>query len=158
MTVVGVYYLHENGDLIYKSGNDEIADIRESPFAIALWAMDPSDRMSAWNILVEGLAAGARIDRIESLATKWGCDDADAVHYAERVGCVLGEDGTQKTATQTDFVNLQESPCGFGSTYLEAMAALAKEIGYKPSELWGATFESLLRVQYGSFNRAERGL
>ena len=53
MSIEGWYYLHENKDLIYKRDLDGIvADIRESPFAIGLWPMDPQDRMTAWNLLI----------------------------------------------------------------------------------------------------------
>lgn len=146
MAILGIYYLHENGDLIYKCGTDAIAYIRDSPFAKALWVVYPSDRMGAWNLLVESYAAGARKERVQELMGKWRCDDADAIHYADRVGCLLGEDGDQKTATKKDFVNLQESPCGFGGTYLEAMANLARALGYKPCKMWGTTFKTLLEV------------
>jgi hypothetical protein len=37
-------------------------------------------------------------------------------------------DGNAWCAVQSDFVNLQESPAGFGATPEEARAALAKEI------------------------------
>lgn len=140
----GVYYLHENGDLIYKPGTGCIADIRDSSFSRAIWPVDPSNREHAWNVLVEGLATGATPSRVNELASKWSCNDIDAIEYAERVGCLLGVDGDQKTASRLDFINLQESPCGFGSTYLEAMADLAKQLGYIPSKTWGKTFKSLL--------------
>ncbi len=58
----GWYYLHTNGELIYKRDLDgTAADIRESTFARALWPMEPSDREGAWRILIEGLAAGANL-------------------------------------------------------------------------------------------------
>lgn len=144
MSIQGCYYLHTNGDLIYKPHAESAADIRESDFARGLWFVDPSDREGAWNILVEALAAGANPARIAELAKKWGCDDADARHYAERVGAVLNMDGTAWYATRTDFTNLQESPSGFGATALEAMAALAKELGYRPATMWGTSFKDLL--------------
>ena len=34
------------------------------------------------------------------------------------------QDGTQRCAVRPDFVNLQESPAGFGDTDAEALAAL----------------------------------
>jgi hypothetical protein len=143
--IVGYYYLHENGDLIYKSGTESIIDIRESPFAIGAWPMDIEDRETAWNICVEGLAGGARSERVAELAAKWGCDDEDATRYAEYVGCVFGEDGDQKIAMRYDFTDMQESPCGFGDTYLEAMADLAKQLDYTPSKIWGRKFRDLMK-------------
>ena len=145
MSIQGWYYLHENGELIYKPDSDGMAaDIRESPFARGLWACDPSYREGAWTILVESLAAGARKERVLELAHKWNCEDADAPHYAERVKCTLNRDGTAWVATRYDFANLQESPAGFGDTCLEAMAELAKDLGYKPATMWGDSFKRLL--------------
>ena len=40
---------------------------------------------------------------------------------------VYGMDGNQHTAHRTDFVNLQESPCGFGNTEKEALEDLRKQ-------------------------------
>jgi len=141
------YYLHTNGDLIYKREFDgsTVAGIRESDFAVGLWFFDPQDRESAWAILVEGLAAGASKDRIADLMGTWQCDNEDAVHYAKRIGCALSQDGDQYCATCADFLNLQESPAGFGHTALEAMADLCKTLGYSPSKMWGASFADLCK-------------
>ena len=92
----------------------------------------------------EGLAAGADPIRVHALATQWQCDDKDAAIFADRVGCDLHRDGNAWCATDRHFVNLQESPAGFGATALEAMAELCKEIGYRPSKMWGTTFVDLL--------------
>ena len=142
--ITGYYYLHQNRDLIYKPGSKSAIDIRDSDFAIGMWPMDPANRMTAWNLLVEALAAGANPGRVSALAAKWACNDHDAVNYADRIGCVLGEDGNKKTATRVDFVNLQESPCGFGDTRLEAMADLAKQLGYLPGKMWTPGFADLM--------------
>lgn len=145
--IIGWYYLHTNGELIFKKelDNGMAADIRESDFARAMWPMDPENREGAWNIVVEGLAAGADIDRVKELAQRWHCDNEDAAIYAERIGCILKMDVHSCCATRKDFINLQESPAGFGDTYLEAMAELAKVIGYKPSKMWGVSFKDLLK-------------
>lgn len=141
----GWYYLHTNGELLYKRElGGTAADIRESDFSRALWPLEPSDRAGAWRILVEGLAAGAKAERIKELAAKWGCDDQDAEVYASHVGCNVFRDGDQWCATGGDFLDLAQSPAGFGSTLLDAMSELAKALGYKPSKMWGATFHDLL--------------
>jgi hypothetical protein len=141
----GWYYLHVNGDLIFKRDLDgTAADIRESDFAVAMWPCDLTDRESAWRICVEASAAGANIERINELIEKWECNDEDADIYAERIGCLIRLDGDQWVATRKDFVNLQESPAGFGNTKLQAMANLAKALGYKPSKMWTRTFKDLL--------------
>lgn len=146
MSDFGWYYLHVNGDLIYKRdlpGTD--ADIRESDFARGLWPCDPSDRMHAWTILVESYAAGARRERILELATRWSCTDVDALEYAKRARCRIFKDGDSWCATREDFVNLQDSPAGFGPTALEAMAQLAQSLGYVPSKSrWAEGFKDLL--------------
>lgn len=143
--IQGYYYLHKNGELIYKVGTDCVADIRESDLARGLWPVDPTNREDAWSVLVEGLASGANKDRVKELAEKWHCDDKDAIIYAGFIDCVLGQEGNQKTATRKDFQNLQLSPCGFGGTYLEAMSDLCKQLGYKPAKMWGNSFASLLK-------------
>lgn len=146
MMIIGWYYLHVNGELIYKRELDgTAADIRESPFAIGLWPVEPSDRGGAWSILIEALSAGAKKERILELAKKWNCTNEDALIYAEHYGVSLFMDGTAFCATRKDFANLQESPAGFGDSYLEAMADLCKQLGYKPSKMWGASFPELLR-------------
>jgi len=143
--IEGYYYLHQNGDLIFKRElGDTVADLRESDFVRAFWPVDPEDREGAWRIVVEATALGARPDRVAGLAAQWGCNDQDACAYANRVGTRLRRDGDQWCATRRDFQNLQESPAGFGPSGLEAMANLAKQLGLKPSKMWGGSFRSLL--------------
>lgn len=146
MAIQGWYYLHENGELIYKRElGGTASDIRESDFARVFWPVDPSDRAGAWDLLVEALAAGADKARVFEIAAKWGCDDEDAVIYAEHRGLLIDRDGNMWCASGPGFENIQESSCGFGETKLEAMAELCKSLGYKPSKMWGATFRSLLK-------------
>lgn len=144
MSHIGWYYLHENGSLLYKPGSDAAADIRDSDLARGMWPFDPIRRVSVWNLLTEAGAAGASPARITELAAKWGCNDQDAARYAEHIGANVYMDGNAWCATRTDFDNLQESPAGFGATALQALSALAKELGYRPSKMWGATFKNLL--------------
>lgn len=144
--MVGWYYLHKNGDLIYKRElGGTVSDIRESDLAVALWPFCSDDRASAWRILVEGLASGVKEERIKELSVKWGCDEEDAHHYADRVNAKIYLDGDSWCATRSDFNNLQDSPVGFGDTPLEAMAELCKELGYTPSKMWGKEFSHLLK-------------
>lgn len=144
--IQGWYYLHTNGDLIYKRELGEThADIRESDFARGMWPFDEADRAGAWRIVVEGLASGANQKRIMELSEKWGCDNKDAQVYADHVGVILSIDGDQWCATRKDFINMQECSVGFGNTALEAMAELAKDLGYKPSKMWGSEFKDLLK-------------
>lgn len=145
--VSGVYYLHTNGNLIFKRrvGDDNVsADMRDSDFVRAFWPVSTADRASAWHLLVEATALSANADQVRALAAKWGCDNNDALEYASRVRCSVFPDERVWCATRLDFINVQESPCGFGDTALEAMGAMAKELGYTGQRLWGATFASLL--------------
>ena len=144
----GFYYLHTSGDLIFKRNlPGTAADIRESTFAVMLWPVNLKDRASAWQILVEALACGANLDRIQELATKWYCDNDDAEIYADRMGVHLALDGNRWYAARRDkgSMVLWKSPVGYGDTALEAMAALCKELGYKPQKMWGGTFADLLK-------------
>lgn len=144
MSIVGWYYLHTNGELIYKPDPEAAADIRDSDFARGMWPIATKDRAGAWSLLVEACAAGANTARVAELATKWGCDDADAEIYAVRVGCILKRDGAAWCAHRADFENLQASPAGFGDTALAAMADLCRSLGYTPSKMWGSCFQDVL--------------
>lgn len=136
--IEGWYYLHENGELIYKRElGGTAADIRESDFARALWPVDPRDRAGAWDILVESLAAGANEDRVAELAAKWKCGNEDARIYAEHRGVTISPEGDEWSASG-------KGKCGVGATALEAMADLCKVLGYRPAKMWGMTFRSLL--------------
>jgi hypothetical protein len=146
MAIIGWYYLHENGSLLYKRELDggTAADIRESPSARAMWPVEPEDRESAWNVVVEALALGADVDRVRELAAKWSCTDEDAAVYAERVGARLLRDGAAWCATRRDFADLQVSPAGYGDTALEALAELCKALGFRGGKTWNAHFRDLL--------------
>lgn len=144
MSRVGWYYLHENGSLIYKPEHDgTAADIRDSDLALCMWPMDPDDRMGAWNIVVEGFALGANEARVLELAEKWGCRNADADNYADRLGVTLELDGNAWCAKLQDFQNLQESPAGFGESKLHALADLARNMGLQGGKMWRTTFADL---------------
>lgn len=120
----GFYYLHENGDLLFKR---ERPEVEPGGFVRAVWPHDPRDRANAWLIAIEALALGARPARIQELATTWGLTDDDAQIFATRTHQFrLFRDGDQWTAAFHDFVNVQESQVGFGATCLEALAALAR--------------------------------
>lgn len=144
MSINGWYYLHQNGDLIYKPSPDAIVDIRESDFAVCSWPVDVSSRKLAWEMLVESLALGARESRISELAEKWNCDDEDADMFASAIGVDLEIDGNQSCAHRSDFVNLEESPAGFGESKLLAMADLARHLGIRGGHMWRSSFSDLV--------------
>lgn len=85
MTIEGWYYLHTNGDLIYKRElGDTAADIRESSFAKAMWPFDPDNREGVWRIVIEAACIGALPERIKALEELWKCNDEDAPGAAPR--------------------------------------------------------------------------
>lgn len=136
----GWYYLHINSELIYKPGMDGmVSDIRESPFAVALWSVDTGDRECAWSILVEALSLGASKKRIIELAEKWKCTDEDADNYAERLGITFKK--------EEGFIAISPSgACGKGESKLEAIAKLCRAVGYTGGKMWIRTFKDCLKV------------
>ena len=142
------YYLHENNELIHKNDYEGIVgDFRESDLVHAFWSFDTEDRESAWDLLVEAGSLGANKERIKELAAKWGCDDNDAKVYCERIGVIAKMDGNMWCCHTEDFINLQESPCGFGETILDALIELCKELGFLRTKLgWHARFAELVKV------------
>ena len=143
----GFYYLHTNGDLIYKMDLDggQVADFRESSFVVMFWPFNLDNRASAWRVLIEGLASGAKLERVKELSEKWKCDDEDAKMYINSFDDLvkLFLDGGSWCAVREDFIDLQQSPAGFGDTCLEALAELCRALGYRPQKMWGASFEDL---------------
>lgn len=146
MSVEGWYYLHINGNLIFKPLGQSGADILESDFALAMWPMDPEDRMIAWIILVESMAFGADHARVNHLADLWRCDDQDAEEFARRAGIDLYMDGNAWCATGAGHHDLVNDPCGFGATKLEAMAGLVTDLGMQPDKRRDSSFLNLLKA------------
>ena len=146
MSTDGWYYLHENGDLIYKPSPDAIIDIRDSDLALCSWPLDKSNRKTAWEILVEAKALGASKQRIDELAEKWHCNDEDADMFAKVTGVELKLDGNAWCAHRKDFIDLQSSPAGFGENKLDAMSDLAKSLGLRGGHMWRSSFSDLTKV------------
>ena len=128
-SLIGYYYLHTNGDLIYKRYLDaeQVADFEESPFVKRYWLLDVKDRAVAWFIAIEAAALGARPNRIKDIREKWKLTDEDALIFVGRVGLILQKDGNQWMAAFDDFTNLQDSQTGFGNTCFDALVELSKE-------------------------------
>lgn len=80
--MIGWYYLHTNGELIYKRFEPE-----QDPggFVRHVWPADTRNRMDAWTILVEALELGANVERVRELAQHWGCDAKDLTQYVARL-------------------------------------------------------------------------
>lgn len=123
--MVGWYYLHENGDLIYKRFEPEV---EPGGFVRKVWKFDSTNRFDAWRICIEALVLGARQDRIDELVLKWGLTDEDGKIFVDRSEgkLLLSRDGDRWRATFGDFVDLQKSQAGFGTTVLDALVNLAR--------------------------------
>ena len=80
------YYLHQNGDLIGKNPIVVYSDRHyfDSPFVKKVWLVDTENRSNAWNLAVEALALGARIDRVKELADRWNLTKEDLIEYIMR--------------------------------------------------------------------------
>lgn len=79
----GWYYLHTNGELIFKRTEPEVED---GGFVQHVWPIDTTDRFTAWKLVTEALAYGAKRDRVMTLRKKWGLTDGDGMEYANRAG------------------------------------------------------------------------
>lgn len=125
--ILGWFYLHTNGELIFKNHNDAIKGIQESDLCKTAWAWDGSE-LYAWLIVIEALALDVDRKRVFELATTWKLDDEAAETLAKEIGIEIGIDTeTTKYARRADYNDdPAHNPCGFGPTYLEAMADLCK--------------------------------
>ena len=87
MAKTGYYYLHTNGNLIYKSSFVVESDPEyfSSPFVKKYWKIKFSDRKDAWTLIIEALALGANINKIKELADKWHLDFNDSVEFVSRI-------------------------------------------------------------------------
>lgn len=123
------YYLHTNGSLLHKNAFVVESDPQyfDSPFVKKVWKIDITNRMDVWILVIEAGALGANKERIQELANLWKLTNADAPEFAKRAGLIIKRDGDEWMAAFKDFINIQESQCGFGPMALEAFIALAKQ-------------------------------
>lgn len=149
MPINGYYYLHTNGDLIYKRADIyTIGDLKESSFVEGIWPIDLSSRANAWQILVEAGVAGARLERVRELVEKWKCDNDDARNYVSYLGIELDDEDSEWCASlDLNIVDNKSSPAGFGKTALEAITKLCRVLGYETSKYGGVTFEDLVKAR-----------
>jgi hypothetical protein len=141
MGVIGYYYLHENGNLLYKRDfGDTEEELLESSFVKTYWPVDPKNRGGAWQLVIEALALGANQERVYELVEKWGCWDDDAVKFAQHIGLPLvkSSDGEWQAS------DVNETYVGRGPTALEAMVDLCKKLGYRASKDCERGFVNLL--------------
>jgi hypothetical protein len=82
----GYYYLHTNGDLIWRNAFVVDSDVTyfDSDFVKRHWPINVKDRGTAYHLVYEALALGARIERVTELASKWGLTKEDSFEYLIR--------------------------------------------------------------------------
>lgn len=80
MNPYGWYYLHKNGDLIFKKYRPE----DDSTFVQKIWPCVVENRETAWTIVIEAIAMGAKLRRIRELSKKWSLDTKDLREYLVR--------------------------------------------------------------------------
>lgn len=115
------YYLHENGDLIHKSMHADPQDFEDNDLVKKWWKLDLTKRLDCYNFLIAAKIFGANQDRIDQLAKHWSFSDDDCQIYIEKVGLECIPDGNSFIVHGPNFVNMQESECGAGSTKFEAV-------------------------------------
>jgi hypothetical protein len=83
----GFYYLHTNGDLIFKPASvvEHDSEYFSSPFVKKVWMIETKERKDAWKLILESLANGARLDRVKELATKWNMTFEDSIEMLSRI-------------------------------------------------------------------------
>jgi hypothetical protein len=127
MSENGFYYLHENGDLIWRRFAPEQD---AGGFVRHVWPVENS-RFCAWRIVVEALALGATRERIDALADKWGLTDSDAKVYASRIGLNL-----RKVISGNGPAHYEVAVPGkrihLGLTVLDALAEFVRQGGRLP--------------------------
>jgi len=81
------YYLHTNGDLISKNPIVLDGDPKyfESPFVKKIWKLNMNDRGSLWSFTLEALANGAKVERVQQLAIRWGLTIEDSLEMIRHV-------------------------------------------------------------------------
>lgn len=130
MAITGYYYLHANGEVIFRPIQPGLMDdFENSDLVRCYWPFDATDRRGAWRILIEATASGATRERIADLAKQWQCTDADAKIYARKEGIDLinvngeyravldGQTGRAYTALGA-FVSLYKQRVGVNHAWL----------------------------------------
>ena len=98
--IAGYYYLHANGEVLYKRAlPGVVSDFENSDFVKCWWPFEPEDRRGAWRVLIEATARGANAGRVAHLARIWHCTNDDAAEYARREGIELHDDAGEYVAT-----------------------------------------------------------
>jgi len=81
------YYLHTNGNLIYRNPAvvDSDPDYFDSPFVKKVWKINAENREDAWTMILEALVLGARIESVQNLAGIWKLTFEDSIEMIQRI-------------------------------------------------------------------------
>lgn len=118
------YYLHTNGDLIHKRFRPDASD-----FVKRIWALDLTDRRSAYRLLIEAAALGANMTRVLELAGKWGADGEDGKTFCDAMGftCVAVESEAGPGFEVRHSEDAAERTSGVGSSPLLALISYVRQ-------------------------------
>lgn len=79
--MIGYYYLHADGDLIFRSQRPD----DDSSFVRAVWTINTANREDAWTVILEALSGGASLSRVGELVRRWRCDLPDFLELLRRI-------------------------------------------------------------------------
>lgn len=114
------YYLEKDGGLHWSHTPLNPC----SPNIRGQWHVDLTNRFSAWHMVIEALALGADLQRINQLQGRWHLTDADAHHYLD----TLARAGSNVNLTTGTIARAKQGEhVGYGPTALHALANLLRE-------------------------------
>lgn len=135
---MGYYYLHTNGELIYKPYGREynpIQDFEESPFVVAYWLINTNNRADAYNMLIRANMLEANHERIDELLTKWNMTNEDTKNYCKAFGIRWGQKGELFTASAEKPETKEESAIvGEASTLFYALCDFYEQMVRLPEK------------------------
>jgi len=98
-------------------------------------------------VVIESLAMGVSMAHVMEVLEDNHIDADDCVNYINYLGAKLSKDGNEWCVTRGDFINLQESPSGFGNTPMDALTNLLNNSGFKHRHVWGDDINSLIKCE-----------
>jgi hypothetical protein len=133
----GYYYLHVNGDVIFKRDlGGTYEDLVDTDFAVHIWHPDKTDRADAWELVVEAMAFGANAGRLTQLEERWGLDEDDGLIYCERLRIQTHYGETENGPLWTARIDGNDGRVYEAASVrlLPALAELARQVGCCPNK------------------------
>lgn len=125
MSIIGFYYAHTNGELIFKH---EKPEMELGGFVKRVWPFDPEDRSGAYCILIEASVIGAKQERIAQLLERWQITDDDCITVAGPMhGMLIIQNGPRGSCSKwaAKWVD-DDITVGYGATAFESMVCLVR--------------------------------